>query len=197
MKKKNTETRLHLIESGVKLFGERGYHGTGIKEIVDSQGVPKGSFYNYFESKENFTSEIVKHYGEMLERLWKACEEAGPEDNPLQMLQNAFEHMIYLQESNEVRIGCLIGNLAGELAESSEMCRISLNQVKESWCGRISFHLARAQELGTVRKDLSSDELAGFCWDVWEGALLRMKIEKSTESIGKTIKMLFEVFFKL
>ncbi len=194
MKKINTRT--NLLEAGLKLFGEKGYHGTGLKEIVESLGIPKGSFYTYFESKENFTREIVLHYAELLEEMWERCVSAGPDDDPIQMLQNSFEHMISLQESKEVQTGCLIGNLAGEIAESSEICRLTLNEVKELWCSRISFHLARAQQLGKARNDLSADELAGFCWDVWEGALLRMKIEKSTDSIRKTITILFKSFLK-
>ena len=196
MKKKNSNIRMDLLEAGILLFGEKGYHGTGLKEIVESLGVPKGSFYTYFESKEGYTSEIIKLYAAQNAKLWQKCISAGPEDNPVLMLQNAFEFMIVLQESKEVKSGCLMGNLAGELAESSEPCRLSLNEVKEEWCGRLSVQLAGAQSRGLVRTDLTADELAGFCLDVWEGALLRMKIEKSTESIRKTVSMLFNVFLK-
>ena len=85
--KKNNEIKINLIESGLKLFSERGYHGTGIKEIVNSQGVPKGSFYNYFESKEDFIAEIVKHYEGILEKLWESSVEDGPDNDPLLMLK--------------------------------------------------------------------------------------------------------------
>ncbi len=65
MKKKNTHSE--LLKTGMMLFGEKGYHGTGIKEIVESLKVPKGSFYNYFKSKEYFASEIVEHYTGILD----------------------------------------------------------------------------------------------------------------------------------
>lgn len=115
----------------------------------------------------------------------------------VELLQYAFEKMISNQELAENPNGCLIGNFAGELAESSEICRDILNQVKNNWCDSFAYHLKSGQETGDIRVDLASDELAGFCWDVWEGALLRMKLERSTESIRKTIKMLFKSFLLL
>lgn len=51
-----------LLEAGVALFAEMGYHGTGVKDIVERAGVPKGSFYSYFDSKEAFGAAILRHY---------------------------------------------------------------------------------------------------------------------------------------
>jgi TetR/AcrR family transcriptional repressor of nem operon len=194
MKKKQIHT--DLLTTGVMLFAEKGYHGTGIKEVVESLRVPKGSFYNYFKSKEHFASEIVEHYTGVLDEVWEVWIASGPESDPLLMLQNCFESLISMQEEQKVQTGCLIGNLAGELAESSERCRLSLNNAKTLWCKRLAFQLSRAQDLGVARTDISSDELAGFCWDVWEGALLRMKVEGSTDSLRKSITMLFQVFLR-
>src|SRR3954463_55362 len=44
----------HLLEAGIKVMATRGYNGTSIKDIVDAADVPKGSFYTYFKSKEDF-----------------------------------------------------------------------------------------------------------------------------------------------
>jgi len=194
MKKQQTHT--HLLQTGMTLFGEKGYHGTGIKEIVDALQIPKGSFYNYFKSKEHFASEIVAHYTGLIDNHWETCMASGPESDPLLMLQHCFERMISLQEEQPIQTGCLIGNLAGELAESSDLCRLALNNAKNAWCNRLASHLERAQEVGSARRDIPPEELAGFCWDAWEGALLRMKMEKSMVSIRKTIALLFEVFLR-
>lgn len=194
MKKKNIHS--DLLKTGIILFGEKGYHGTGIKEIVESLKVPKGSFYNYFKSKEHFASEIVGHYTKFLDDLWDGWIAEGPENEPLLMLQKCFENLIAMEEGRAVQTGCLVGNLAGELAESSDLCRRSLNNAKNLWCNRLSVHLERAQQLGLARKDIAADKLAGFCWEVWEGALLRMKIENSTNAVRETITMLFQVFLR-
>ena len=60
--KRNQNIRSQLLNEGVSIFIKQGYHGTGIKEILDTLKVPKGSFYNYFESKEHFGAEVIRHY---------------------------------------------------------------------------------------------------------------------------------------
>ena len=52
-----------LIEAGKGIMLRKGYHGTGVKEIVDAAGVPKGSFYNYFKSKEDFVLSAMEYAG--------------------------------------------------------------------------------------------------------------------------------------
>jgi TetR/AcrR family transcriptional regulator, transcriptional repressor for nem operon len=196
MVKGNLHVKENLLEVGTTLFCEHGYHGTGIQEIVDAMGVPKGSFYNYFKSKEDFAAEIVKHYADHVSEVWKLLIARGPDDDPFKMLRNVFESMVQGQDACRVKTGCLIGNLAGELAESSEICRVTLKSVMVNWCDRVAYHLERAQVQGTVRRDIQAVELAQFCWDAWEGSLLRMKIENSTEPIRHCVSLLFDVFLK-
>ena len=64
MKKTNQKqvNREILLNQGVALLMQQGYHGTGLNEILSAVQIPKGSFYNYFGSKENFTAEIIEHY---------------------------------------------------------------------------------------------------------------------------------------
>jgi TetR/AcrR family transcriptional repressor of nem operon len=196
MVRENTHIKEKLLEVGASLFCEHGYHGTGIQEIVDALSVPKGSFYNYFKSKEDFAAEIVRHYADHVSEIWNVLVAKESDDDPLTMLRNVFELMIRSQEASPVKTGCLIGNLAGELAESSELCRGTLQSVTTDWCARVACHLERAQVQGTVRRDVEADELARFCWDAWEGSLLRMKIENSTEPIRHCVSLLFDVFLK-
>ena len=67
--------RENLLNQGVGLLMQQGYHGTGLKEILDAVQIPKGSFYNYFGSKENFAAEIIEHYIvpylEQLQSYWR------------------------------------------------------------------------------------------------------------------------------
>lgn len=194
--KKITYTKEKLLETGIRLFSEHGYHGTGIKEIVDASGIPKGSFYNYFDSKEEFAAEIVLHYAQMNSARWADYLARGPEDNAFERLYKSFELMIENHEASDIKTGCLVGNLAGELAESSELCRATLRSTTAAWCQRLAYHLGQAQLQGTVRQDLNAEELAEFCWNAWEGCLLRMKIENSTEPVRQCIANLFNGFLK-
>ena len=54
--------RENLLNQGVALLMQQGYHGTGLQEILDAVQIPKGSFYNYFGSKENFGAVVIEHY---------------------------------------------------------------------------------------------------------------------------------------
>ncbi len=194
--KKNNDIRENLLGIGVTLFSEHGFHGTGIKEIVDLAGVPKGSFYNYFDSKEEYAAEIIKHYAGLNSLKWQSYISRGPEDNALQMLYNSFEAVIEYHENSSVKTGCLIGNLSGELAESSDLCRVTLKSAMDGWCKSLAYYLGLAQEQGTVRKDIPAEELAILFWNAWEGCLLRMKIENSTDPVRRCIDLMFNDFFK-
>ncbi|MEA3087540.1 MAG: TetR/AcrR family transcriptional regulator, transcriptional repressor for nem operon, partial [Paraburkholderia sp.] len=79
--RRTEDFREKLLEAGVALFAETGYHGTGVKDIVERAGVPKGSFYNYFESKEAFGAAILDHYAQEQAAEWKqhSLEAASPD----------------------------------------------------------------------------------------------------------------------
>src|SRR5258705_10716495 len=58
------DTRTALLEAGKEIMFEKGYSNTGIQEVLSSVGVPKGSFYHYFESKEDFALKIIRNVEE-------------------------------------------------------------------------------------------------------------------------------------
>jgi TetR/AcrR family transcriptional repressor of nem operon len=188
------DTRATLLETGLKLFADQGYNGTGIKEIVDAAGVPKGSFYNYFKSKEDFGAEVISHYADGFAEKWSASLADGPQP-PLAALQNSYEQIIRYHEQCAVKSGCLLGNFAAEMSESSELCRLTLQQVLSGWHKRFSSYLRKAQADGSVRTDLSAEQLTDFFWNAWEGALLRMKIERSTAPVRACVDLMFNDFF--
>ena len=190
-----TQIRLKLLETGLRLFAQNGYNGTGIKEIVEAVGVPKGSFYNYFKSKEDFTVDIIGFYSDTLAIHWDDLLAKGPAD-PLAALRNSFERVISHHEQCEVKTGCLIGNLAAEISEASDLCRQKMHHAAMTWKNRISDYILQGQTRGTIRNDIPAIVLAEFIWNAWEGALLNMKIAKSTAPVKECIRLLFDFFLK-
>ncbi len=190
-----TQIRIKLLETGLRLFGENGYNGTGIKEIVDEVGVPKGSFYNYFKSKEDFTVDIIGFYSETLAIHWDDLLAKGPAE-PLAALRNSFQMIISHHEQCEVRTGCLIGNLAAEISEASDLCRQKMHQATKAWKNRVSDYIRQGQSQGTIRNDISANALTDFIWNAWEGALLNMKIVESTAPVKECVRLLFDFFLK-
>lgn len=195
IKNQKAEVRTKLLQTGLRLFGENGFNGTGIKKIVDEVGVPKGSFYNYFKSKEDYTVEIIQFYSDNLSILWDDFLKNGPKD-PLGALRYSFEMIISHHEQSEVRTGCLIGNLAAEISEASDLCRQEMHRATIVWKDRVSKQISQGQAMGIIRGDISTDALTEFIWNAWEGALLNMKIKDSTAPVKECMRLLFDFFLK-
>ncbi len=187
--------RKNLLDQGVGLLMQQGYHGTGLKEILDAVRIPKGSFYNYFGSKENFAAEIIEHYiVPYLAQL--ESDLAQSEGNALGGLERYLQESIVELERTEFKGGCLLGNLIGELGETSDVCRMALqtalNRYRDVW----ELGLSRAQSEGTIRADKSARELADLWVNAWQGALLRMKVEQSVAPLKQCQRELIGSFFK-
>jgi len=184
---RSQRVRDELIQLGVQLFSERGFHGTGLKEIVDAAGVPKGSFYNHFDSKEAYASEVIDAYSDELMARFDDVVATHSKRPPMERLREFHRQLVGLIASNEWCYGCLIGSLAGELGSSSQACAAALRRGTVGWLARASALFAEGQEAGEVRNDLTPAELASQAWNTWQGALLKMQFEQSGESLEQTI----------
>ncbi|MDJ0701881.1 MAG: TetR family transcriptional regulator C-terminal domain-containing protein [Leptolyngbyaceae cyanobacterium MO_188.B28] len=190
--KRNEDIREKLLDQGLKLFITQGYHGTGIKEVVDQVKVPKGSFYNYFESKEQFGAEVIRHYSkEVVTNM--ATWLNGSEDNALIALKQFFEQE--MQRHQEVKAGCIIGNLGAELGSSSELCQQAMLEGFQGMKQQFLRALKRGQTQRSIRNDISAEELADFLVNAYEGALVRMQVEQSIEPI-RQLNMLLNGYLK-
>jgi len=181
--------RDELIELGVELFSQQGFHGTGLKEIVDAAGVPKGSFYNHFASKEAYVSEVIDAYSDELMTLFDDIVVAHAKRPPMERLREFHRAVVGVIASNKWRSGCLIGSLAGELGASSKTCAAALRRGTDEWLSRASALFAEGQERGEVRQDMTPTELASQAWNAWQGALLKMQFERSGDSLEETIDL--------
>ncbi|MDI1231274.1 MAG: TetR family transcriptional regulator C-terminal domain-containing protein [Methylobacter sp.] len=187
--------RENLLNQGVTLLMEQGYHGTGLKEILDAVQIPKGSFYNYFGSKENFGAEVIQHYIEpFIQQLTGHLQQS--ENDALGALQRYFNEGIVELEKANFKGGCLLGNLMGEIGDTSDLCQKSLQSAVNRYRNVLQSGLAKAQQQGTVRTDKSAEEMADLLVNTWQGALLRMKIEKSSAPLKQCCQDLLGDFFK-
>jgi len=189
------ETKTRLLDEGVASLIGQGYHGTGIKEVLDQVKVPKGSFYNYFESKEHFGAEVIRHYaGQFLVQL--DAQLGKPKADALSALKRCFKQMIRSFDESDQACGCLVGNLGAELGASSELCREAMAEAMHGIQGRFAQAIKRAQDQGKVRSDISADDLAEFLLNSWEGALIRMKIENSVGPLRKFCTLFLDKFLQ-
>ena len=187
--------RENLLNKGVGLLMKQGYHGTGLKEILDAVKIPKGSFYNYFGSKENFAAETIEHF--ILPYITQLQNYlAQSEGNALGGLERYMKESIVELERTDSKGSCLLGNLIGELSDTSDTCRIalktSLNRYRDVW----ELGFSCAQNEGAIRTDKSARELADIWVNAWQGALLRMKVEQSVAPLNQCYQELLLNFFK-
>ena len=185
-------TRQKLLDQGIEAFIQRGYHGVGIKEILDAVGVPKGSFYNYFKSKEDYAAQVIRHFsGRFLERLRTSLDASGEgsgsgdaeADDPMGALRRFFEGEIRCCERDDCRKGCLIGTLGAELGGSSEACREVMAETLAEGQDLIERVLVKGQQTGVVRADVPAGDLAASVLNGWEGSLIRMKVDGCTDPL--------------
>lgn len=174
-------------------FLQQGYHGTGIKQVLDEVGVPKGSFYNYFASKEAFGAAAIEYYADCLADKMTRTSHGAPD--ALTGLRQFFHGEMRAFKRAKYVGGCLVANLGGEL-EGSAVCRAALEVALRRYHAGIATALQSAQEAGAVRTDIPASELAQLLVDTWEGAVIRMKIEQSTAPLKQCLDRLLDGFFR-
>ncbi|WP_031434534.1 TetR/AcrR family transcriptional regulator [Methylomarinum vadi] len=188
------QKREKLLDQGVQMLMSQGYHGTGLKEILDTVKIPKGSFYNYFGSKEEFAAESVRHYIEpFIQRL--NAHLLNSQEDGLAALRSYYAELIDEVKRSDYKGGCLLGNLMGEIGDTSDICRKALIQAIERYSHLQEKALTCAQQQGTVRTDYSAKNMANLLFNNWQGALLRMKIERSVAPLQECVQILLDDFF--
>jgi len=186
--------RNNLLDQGVYLLMTHGYHAVGINEVTKAAQVSKGSFYSYFDSKEAFAAEAINHYIEPFIQLLKQHIERSPDD-ALAALKNYYAELIIAVAKNGYKGGCLLGNMMGEVGDTSELCNQALKSAVESYRLLQYKALLQAQAQGTVRQDRGAEMMANLLVNNWQGALLRMKIEQSVQPLQEFCETLLEDYF--
>jgi len=168
-----------ILAKGAQVMTRRGYHGTGVLEIVQAAGIPKGSFYHYFASKEDFALQALEHlYLPRLERYQAALLES-PLSPRARILGYYADLIAYFARQECPEYHCFIGSLSFEMAELSQ----PIGQQVEAILLRSVRVLADCLEQACAASELDADTdclaLAEFIGNAWEGALLRMKVGRS------------------
>lgn len=195
--RRSEHTREALIEAGIEQLSEHGYHGTGIKQILDEVNVPKGSFYNFFVSKEAFVAEVIRHYSRnLLSQLSEFMEGEAKALTPIEQLRSIYRYSLKQYASHEFKKSCLVGSIATEISSESEMCRLELERAMKKWLTFFSAIFAEAQAQQLVRDDISPTDMASVYWAVWEGALIKMKMSADTKPVKKIMELMIETLLK-
>lgn len=187
---KTNDTRNLILQTGADLIGMKGFGATGINGILTAAGVPKGSFYHYFSSKNDFGLAIIdtfaEEYGAKLDQILNDRSRSCV-DRLRAYFATGFDDMA----SCNCTRGCLLGNLGQELAGQNETFRIRLNSAFCAWEKRFERCIADAQSSGDIDVGIEPSDAASFLLSGWEGAILRAKVVKSTEPMERFVRVFF------
>jgi TetR/AcrR family transcriptional regulator, transcriptional repressor for nem operon len=177
----NPEVRRRLLAAGLELIFTRGFNGCGVQEITAAAGIPKGSFYNYFVTKDAFAVAVLEEYWKWVEKNFCSVLR-NPKVKPLDRIAKYFRAMTDEKQARKFTLGCLIGNLSLEVSDSSPDARQKLANIFKLWQEPIAATLREAQERNELSRDRKVDDLAAALIEAWEGAVMRGKVEQQRES---------------
>ena len=179
------ETRQHILDIGYRLIVSKGFSSVGLAEILQSAGVPKGSFYHYFKSKEQFGEEIIacyfKEYLTALEEIFHP--QRGPAFN---RLLDYWQRWIDTQSDSCVDHKCLVVKLSAEVADLSEPMRLALLTGSAEVIKRIALCIEDGIRDGSIA-DMNASITAELLYNMWIGASLMSKLNRSAESLQRVM----------
>lgn len=182
-------TREHLLETGLTLLLQRGYNNLGIQTLLQTAGVPKGSFYHFFRSKEDFALQVVDRYMVDVHRGL----EASVGDSSLPPLQRA-RHFFELTRDKygaDGYLGCMLGALGQELSGVND---VFVQRIE--WCfsevtRRLAECLEDARRQGDLPNDCDPDDMANVLLNCWEGAALRSRLRRDPAPLDRMLDFYF------
>ncbi len=186
-----THSREKLLDKGIELFHQHGYHGTSLSAILEACQVSKGSFYNFFSSKEEYAVEILAHYQALEIDRWNQ-EFAQLQGTHAEKIRRAILLSIEQHDQASENLGCLIAHLSGEIGNASSGFRNAIRRATQRVIELIAEDMRICQLEGSVRQDLPAETLAILIWDNWQGALLRMKVENTTQPLQQSLSLLWD-----
>lgn len=182
MDKKNLKKN-EILQKTIHIMYQKGFNGTGIQEIANAAQIPKGSFYYYFKSKEDYAVQaLIFFFSKIKANSLKILEDKGLD--PIERIKIFYEANTKNFEKKGFKQGCFIGNLTEEMADASEIIAKTAEDIHQE----ISQAIYLCLEEESIKKGkhslVDNRVLADFIVNSWQGTLLRMKSSKD----GKPLK---------
>lgn len=180
------DTREHLLATGEAVIRGKGFAAVGLAEILAEAGVPKGSFYHYFKSKEAYGADMLvryfEHYARQFEKLM-----SRPEGSVRECLLDYYQRWAS-HEGGNCQQACLAVKLSGEVSDLSEPMREALatgmKQVEE----RLEAAIRSGQADGSLSKAMDASAVASALYTLWVGAELMAKVQRSASPLQQALR---------
>ena len=187
--------RDQILRAGLPVLFRSGYHAASVRDICAAAGAPQGSFTNHFRSKEAFAVEVLDQYFDYLKGLVAAALN-DKTLTPRQRLKRYLEVITRKLQADRWMIGCLIGDFSLQVSSHSKVLRQRLNAIFREWRTLFASCIAAAQSAGEIDSRFEASDLAEFLLASWEGAILRMKVERSPAALARFKAIIFETVLK-
>lgn len=184
-----------IIKASIDLMYLKGYNGTSVKDITDAAGIPKGSFYNYFEDKEQYAIDALHHYYNN-NPVHKILLSTNKELKPLERIVKFFEKGIQNAVKKELKYGCFIGNLSQEMGDVTETISNAAADITKEIVLQVYKNLVEAHEKGDLKSNVDLKILASFIISSWQGSLVRMKMAANKTALDDFYTILTDVLLK-
>lgn len=175
----NQQVREHILAVGQRIMAGKGFSAVGLKEILDESEVPKGSFYYYFTSKEDFGVTMLSHYfdaylAELDEML------ADNDMNHAQRLMNYWQQWRKTQSCDDCQGKCLAVKLGAEVSDLSGKMRAVLFHGTARIISRLADALEAGAAEGSLQFEGEAEQLAEALYQLWVGASIMVKIVRTS-----------------
>ncbi|WP_299548140.1 TetR/AcrR family transcriptional regulator [Seonamhaeicola sp.] len=185
-----------LLEKGMEILWSKGYNATSVNDIVKAADVPKGSFYFYFESKEDFVVKAIeKYFGAMFTPAKAILEDKTKTPRERLIAFNEFR-LDVLMNDMDCKMGCMACNLSSEMSEHSEQIRNAILVKTQYVLSLITEVIQEAKDLGEISNPMKAEDIAAFMEDAGKGAMISMKEMKSAYPIENVMSMIENVLLK-
>ncbi len=175
---RQTDTRRIILDTAQRIMARKGYSAVGINEVLTEAGVPKGSFYHYFASKDAFGEAILKSYfADYLTDMDRTLAPSG--QSAAERLMAYWQQWRETQSVEECQGKCLTVKLGAEVADLSESMRLALKEGTSAIVDRIERTIADGLEEGSLSVDGDPRDMAQALYDLWLGASVMAKIHRS------------------
>jgi TetR/AcrR family transcriptional repressor of nem operon len=183
-------TKQCLLDAGQALLLKHGYHDLGVQPLLEATGIPKGSFYHHFASKEDFALQVVDQYMRQVHAGLDACL-GDRRHSPLTRVRQFFEATSRSYQA-EGYLGCLLGGLGQELAGVSDVFRKKIEECFSGIAKRIAACLEEARDRGELSSEVDPRRLASLLVDCWEGAALRSRLRGNGAPLAAMLDFYFQ-----
>ena len=185
MKPTYDDTRQHLLDTGHRMMAEKGFTSVGLSEILQTAGVPKGSFYHYFKSKELYGQALLEDYfvdylADMERRL--TLPDLSARERLMDYWQGWQDRCTLEGHGDE----CLVVKLSAEVSDLSETMRLTLRDGAERVVARITTCIEQGQDDKSLPPG-DARQLAETLYQLWLGASLLNKLQRTGQSLSTSM----------